>query len=107
MSQVQRGKLVRDRIPEIIREAGREPEVYVADDAEYVARLGAKLHEEADEVQAASRDEVLEELADLLEVVRALAVVHGADFSRVEEIRRKKAEERGGFAGRIVWTGNR
>ncbi|GAA2115250.1 nucleoside triphosphate pyrophosphohydrolase [Kitasatospora saccharophila] len=103
-----RGKLVRDRIPEIIRAAGGEPQVHVADGDEYLARLEAKLHEEADEVRAAaSAPEALEELADLLEVLRALAEAHGADFSRVEEIRRRKAEERGGFAGRIVWTGNR
>ncbi|MFF2815009.1 hypothetical protein ACFVT9_05650 [Kitasatospora cineracea] len=101
------GKLVRDGIPAIIRAAGKEPQVYVADAAEYLARLGDKLSEEAAEVRAAhGEQEVLEELADLLEVVRALATAHGADFARVEELRRRKAAERGGFAGRVVWTGN-
>ena len=39
-------KLVRDKIPEIIRETGERPIVHVADDAEYADRLADKLDEE-------------------------------------------------------------
>ncbi|MFF7730903.1 hypothetical protein [Streptomyces sp. NPDC008001] len=48
-----------------------------------------------------------EELADVLEVVRALAADTVIDADQLEKLREAKASERGGFADRIVWTGNR
>ncbi|GAA2655088.1 nucleoside triphosphate pyrophosphohydrolase [Streptomyces spororaveus] len=101
------GKLVRDRIPEIIRVGGAEPEVYVADPAEYRERLRAKLTEEVAEYMAADETDAPEELADVLEVAFALAADLGVDPVQLEKIRASKAEERGGFSERIVWTGNR
>ncbi|MFE5720356.1 nucleoside triphosphate pyrophosphohydrolase [Streptomyces erythrochromogenes] len=101
------GKLVRDRIPEIIREDGFEPQVYVAEPAEYRARLHAKLTEEVLEVQEADATTAPDELADVLEVVYALAADYGIDHQQLEKIRQDKADQRGGFADRIVWTGNR
>jgi predicted house-cleaning noncanonical NTP pyrophosphatase (MazG superfamily) len=92
-------KLVRDRIPEIIRRSGRRPQVRVAADDEYVALLRAKLYEEAGEY-VSSHDP--EELADLLEVIRALGSAHGVEPAELEELRAAKAAERGGFAGRLV-----
>ncbi len=101
------GKLVRDRIPEIIRADGLEPEVYVAEPAEYRARLRAKLAEEVAEYMEADDTEAPEELADVLEVAFALAADLGVDAAQLEKIRESKAEQRGGFSERIVWTGNR
>ncbi|MFE5608469.1 nucleoside triphosphate pyrophosphohydrolase [Streptomyces sp. NPDC056540] len=101
------GKLVRDRIPEIIRADGSEPEVYVADPAEYRQRLRAKLAEEVAEYMAADETDAPEELADVLEVAFALAADLGVDPAQLEKIRASKAKERGGFSERIVWTGNR
>ncbi|WP_392960145.1 nucleoside triphosphate pyrophosphohydrolase [Streptomyces sp. LN245] len=101
------GKLVRDRIPEVIRADGGDPVTYVASPAEYRRRLRDKLGEEVIEFLEADGDSALEELADVLEVVRALAVELGSDAERLEQIRAAKACERGGFAERIVWTGNR
>ncbi|MFD9270766.1 hypothetical protein ACFWB1_23880 [Streptomyces goshikiensis] len=101
------GKLVRDRIPQIIRADGAEPEVYVADPAEYRQRLRAKLTEEVAEYMEADETDAPEELADVLEVAFALAVDLGVDPAQLEKIRAAKAEQRGGFAERIVWTGNR
>ncbi|MFE1316012.1 nucleoside triphosphate pyrophosphohydrolase [Kitasatospora phosalacinea] len=100
------GKLVRDGVPEIIRASGAHPRFYAADGPEYLERLGAKLCEEAEEARTAPPGELLEELADVLEVLHALAAAHGADFARVEQLRRDKAAARGGFTDRIVWTGN-
>lgn len=106
-----RAKLVRDRISHIIRNGGAEPITYIADDAEYVRRLRRKLREEELElVEAmveADTDRVAEEAADVLEVVRAIAAHHGVDPEQLEKIRAAKALERGGFAERIVWVGNR
>jgi predicted house-cleaning noncanonical NTP pyrophosphatase (MazG superfamily) len=102
-----RGKLVRDRIPQIIREGGAEPVTYTADSEEYRGRLRDKLGEEVAEFLAADGESAPEELADVLEVVRALAADLGVDADRLDKIREAKASERGGFTGRIVWTGNR
>jgi predicted house-cleaning noncanonical NTP pyrophosphatase (MazG superfamily)/8-oxo-dGTP pyrophosphatase MutT (NUDIX family) len=95
-------KLVRDRIPEIIEAAGGRPRTRIAEDGEYLAFLRAKLYEEAGEY-VSGRDPA--ELADLLEVVRALAAAHGIEPAELERMRAVKAAERGGFTGRIVLSG--
>lgn len=106
-----RGKLVRDRIPDIIRATGAEPIIRTAAPAEYRALLLAKLAEEVTELSVAhfaeSREHVAEEAADVMEVVLAIAAHHGIDAEQLEKIRAAKAQERGGFADGIVWTGNR
>lgn len=68
------GKLVRDLIPEIIRKSGRHAEVRYLSGAELVGALVAKLCEEAQGVRQAvdDRDLLVEELADLTEVISAL-----------------------------------
>ncbi|MCX4663722.1 hypothetical protein ACIBCB_09405 [Streptomyces uncialis] len=101
------GKLVRDRIPQIIREDGAEPVIYTAAPEEYRDRLRDKLGEEVAEFLEADDESAPEELADVLEVVRALAADLGIDANQLEKIREAKAGERGGFAERIVWTGSR
>ncbi|MET8170990.1 nucleoside triphosphate pyrophosphohydrolase [Streptomyces clavifer] len=100
------GKLVRDLIPQIIRESGAEPMVYVAGPEEYPERLRHKLSEEVAEFLTADDSAAVEELADILEVVHALALDLGMTPSRLEERRAQKAASRGGFAGKVVWTGN-
>jgi predicted house-cleaning noncanonical NTP pyrophosphatase (MazG superfamily) len=99
------GKLVRDRIPEIIRANGDEPIVYRADADEYRLRLRDKLSEEVGEFLDADDEQAVEELADVLEVVYALAADLGIDQEQLERTRAEKARERGAFSDRIVWTG--
>jgi predicted house-cleaning noncanonical NTP pyrophosphatase (MazG superfamily) len=99
------GKLVRDKIPQIIRSKGVEPVIYTAGNEEYRTRLRDKLREEVEEFLASDSDP--EELADILEVLYALAEQAGTDRQQLEELRAAKAEERGGFAERIIWSGNR
>jgi predicted house-cleaning noncanonical NTP pyrophosphatase (MazG superfamily) len=96
------GKLVRDNIPQLIRASGREPTTYVADDEEFRARLREKLLEEVEEFLASDDDP--EELADILEVLYALSEQCGVSPRELERLRAAKAKERGGFAGRIIWT---
>lgn len=99
------GKLVRDRIPQIIQSKGLEPIVHSADTDEYATRLRGKLSEEVAEFLASDSDP--EELADILEVLYALAEQVGIDRQQLEKLRAAKAEERGAFADRIIWCGNR
>ena len=96
-------KLVRDRIPEIIREGGEEPVTYVADELEYWKRLRDKLREETDEFLAAEGEASKEELADVLEVIHALACSLGMTWDDLERRRADKAADRGGFEKRIIW----
>ncbi len=92
-------KLIRDKIPEIIKKEGKKAKTHVAGDPEYLQKLKAKLIEEAAEY---SRDENPEELADTLEVLYAILDFKGIDKKEVERMREKKAGERGTFKGRLV-----
>ena len=89
------GKLVRDRIPEIMRREGKTPDVEQIAGARLKIALKDKLVEEATELQASA--DVREELADVLEVVDALVDSYGLDEVELQSIRWKKREERGGF----------
>ena len=91
-------KLVRDRIPEIIAMSGKECVYTILEDEEYLAMLDQKLNEEMAEYQ---QDKSMEELADLLEVMMAVAKARGYAWEAVEIIRRAKQEKRGGFEKRI------
>ncbi|MCR4578068.1 MAG: nucleoside triphosphate pyrophosphohydrolase [Clostridiales bacterium] len=91
-------KLVRDRIPEIIEASGRTCATRILPEGEYLLMLEAKLDEELAEFH---KDRTLEELADLMEVIRAIAVARGCPPEELERIRAGKADARGGFADRI------
>ncbi len=95
MRMPRREKLVRDKIPELYADGAYR----VAEPGEYATLLRAKLVEETGEYLA-GRDPG--ELADVLEVVRALAGQHGLDLADLERMREDKAARRGGFAGRVV-----
>ncbi len=96
-----RGKLVRDRIPDIIRAAGGHPHTELLDDESYARSLDEKLKEEVQELLDADTGHLLEEMGDVLEVLHAMASINGLSWEAVEAARHKKAEERGGFQGRI------
>jgi predicted house-cleaning noncanonical NTP pyrophosphatase (MazG superfamily) len=95
-------KLVRDRIPEIIEANGKKFSTRILSDEEYITELKNKSFEELEEYRdAETREEALEELADLMEIVHAFAKAHGTTLEEIEEIRRKKAEKRGTFEKKI------
>ncbi len=100
-------KLVRDAIPEIIRQHGDTCQTEAMTEAEFQLALRQKLVEEAQEaVQATTEGDLITELADLYEVVDTLLQTNSitTDLVRTEQERRR--EERGGFAQRIklLWT---
>lgn len=92
-------KLVRDRIPEIIRADGNSCGVRVLEDAEYLRRLEEKLKEELSEYLESGQ---LEELADLLEVMMALVKAKGSSWQELEHVRQDKHAKRGGFAEKLL-----
>jgi predicted house-cleaning noncanonical NTP pyrophosphatase (MazG superfamily) len=95
-------KLVRDKIPQIIEQTGKTFTTRILEDDEYRKELRKKAFEELEEYMNASDDETaLEELADVLEIIHALAECHGSSIERVEQIRAEKAEKRGGFKEKI------
>lgn len=94
-------KLIRDGLPQIMRDQGLTVFERTLDDADYVSELKRKLLEEAAEAASAAADSLIEELADVLEVVIALAQAHGAGAETVEAKRLSKRAERGGFEGRV------
>ena len=92
-------KLVRDRIPEIIKASGNECKTAILSDEEYLNMLDAKLDEELAEYH---KEQTIEELADLLEVIRAAAIARGYTLEELEDMRAKKAKKRGGFEKKIL-----
>ncbi len=100
-------KLVRDRIPEIIRQSGRECGVEAMDEEEFRQALRAKLVEEAQEAAVATGADLVTELADLYEVVDTLMAVYGIDRETVLKEQQRRQMERGGFSRRIklLWSG--
>ena len=92
-------KLVRDRIPEIIESSGKTCVTEILSDEEYLRMVDAKLDEELVEYH---KDQNIEELADLMEVIQACAVARGFTLEQLEQVRAEKAAERGGFEKKIL-----
>lgn len=91
-------KLVRDNIPDLIREQGETPVIRTLNDEDYALCLAEKLREEVEEFLAESN---LDELSDILEVLEALASLYGWTDAEIQKVRRDKAEARGVFRERI------
>ena len=96
---IQYNKLVRDRIPEIIESSGKSCTTEILSAEDYLRMIDAKLDEELAEYH---KDQNIEELADLLEVIRAAAIARGYTLDDLERVRAEKAVKRGGFEKRIL-----
>ncbi len=99
MKTIEYHKLVRDRIPEIIEKDGKTCKWSVLTQQDYITLLDQKLNEELTEYQESKS---MEELADLLEVMSAVANARGSSMEEVEKIRLSKKDKRGGFENRIL-----
>ena len=91
-------KLVRDKIPEIIERDGKRCITEILSEEDYIAALDKKIGEELAEYLS---EPCLEELADLTEVIYAVAIARGFTLEELEKVRKSKAEKRGGFEKRI------
>ena len=98
-AKVKYKKLVRDRIPEIIEATGKTCVTEILSDADYLRMVDAKLDEELAEYH---KDQNIEELADLMEVIYAAAIARGYTLEQLEQVRADKAEKRGAFEKKIL-----
>lgn len=94
-------KLVRDNIPKIIESNGEIPTTRILDDNTYKIELEKKLREEYQEVLEASGDDRIEELADMLEVMKALAKLEGKTIQDILNCADAKVKKRGAFEQKI------
>lgn len=92
-------KLVRDHIPAIIESSGKRCTTETLSENDYLHMVDAKLDEELAEYH---KDQNIEELADLLEVIQAAAIARGYTLEDLERVRAEKAAIRGGFSKRIL-----
>lgn len=96
------GKLVRDKIPEIIKNDGKTPIIEILSDEDYLKELDKKLNEEVAEYQA---DKSIEEMVDVLEVLFAICEARGHSVEELMQVREAKCDKRGGFRDKIYWVG--
>ena len=95
-------KLVRDNIAKIIEQNGEKPIIEILSDKEYKKELLKKLKEECNEVMMAeNQEELLNELADVYEVLNALAYIQNKSMDDVVKIAEQKKLKIGGFEKRI------
>jgi len=93
-------KLVRDKILKIMKQNYVSYKYHIAvDDNEYISKLYEKLTEEINEFKETPN---AEELADILEVLNAIAKFHEIDSKKIKEIKFKKKNDRGAFHSRII-----
>ena len=92
-------KLVRDGIPAIVLAAGTVPRFRLASKEDRLPLLFAKLREEVQELEA---DRSLEELADVVEVLRAIQIELDISDQQLEAERSCKEADRGGFQKGVV-----
>lgn len=94
-------KLVRDNIPNIIEANGEKPITKILNDITYKIELERKLGEEYQETLEATGDDRIEELADMLEIIKSLAILEGKTLQDVIKCAEVKNQKRGGFEKKI------
>ncbi|QWH63788.1 phosphoribosyl-ATP pyrophosphohydrolase [Bacillus mycoides] len=94
---------MRDKIPKIIKNNGKTPTTRILPEDEYIKELCKKTEEELTEyLETTIKEHKLEELSDILELINVLAEHEGTTLEEINNIRKKKAEERGGFSDRVL-----
>lgn len=95
-------KLIRDKIPEIIINAGEEPEIRRLKQKEFKIELKKKILEEAKELlKAESKEEILNEIVDLQELLDWIAKEFKISQFIIRSKKLKKNKERGSFANKL------
>ena len=99
-------KLIRDKIPEKIKSTGDDYKTRILGKVEFEKELKKKLVEESKELFKTSKEELLNELADVLELTKSIASHYKIPFSRVEKFQEEKRKKRGGFKKKLflIWS---
>ena len=87
-------KAIRDKIPEIIKESGKNCNVKKLNDSEFLVQLEKKLVEELAEYQESKN---VKELADILEVIYRISELKGITSAELDCIKNEKVKKRGKF----------
>jgi predicted house-cleaning noncanonical NTP pyrophosphatase (MazG superfamily) len=102
MKKIKYNKLIRDKIPEIIRRDNAVPKISYLNNKRFIVELKKKLLEEGSELQETNdKKSVLNELSDILEIIQSIAKTEKILWRNVEEKRKLKNKERGGFKKKI------
>lgn len=99
---VKYNKLIRDRIPEIIRKAGWKPTIRILRKSEFLGAVKKKALEEAEElIQSKNRKGIIDEIVDIQELLDVLASEIKITKSEVKKLQVAKRKKRGGFKKRL------
>lgn len=99
---VKYNKLIRDRIPEIIKEAGWKPTVRTLKKSEFLNAVKKKVFEEAGElIQSKDKKGIIDEIVDIQELLDVLASEIGLTELEVKKLQAAKRKKRGGFRKRL------
>lgn len=106
MKKIIYNKLIRDKIPEVIEKTGGKYEISFLSKKRYEKELKKKLIEESKEVSRASKNDLTNELADILEITKSISEHYKLDFKNIEKYQNKKRRENGGFKKRLflLWS---
>lgn len=97
-------KLIRDQIPEIIKENGKEPVFRTLNDDEYKDALFEKLLEESKELfeeKAGEKKDIIKEISDVYEVIDAIIELYEIEKASIEKVKNDRKEKRGAFKKRL------
>ena len=102
MPKLEFNKLVRDKVPNKIIKNGEYAFTEILNDRDFELALNNKLLEELKEViNSDTKEDLTEELADLLEVMLAKASLYGISYDNIEDARNVKAQTKGAFNNKV------
>lgn len=106
MKKIYHKKLIRDKIPEKIKESGGAYKTRVLKGLEFEKALRTKLVEESQEVEKSSKSELINELSDVLELTKVIASYYKIPFSKIERFQQEKRKKRGSFRKKLflIWS---
>ena len=107
MARVYYNKLIRDKVPAKIKDKGSDLETKVLSDQEFEEELVKKVLEEATELtKASSREELVSELGDVIDVLDEVRVLKNISDEELSAAREESNARKGGFKERIflIWS---
>ena len=95
-------KLIRDRIPEIIKKDGWIPKTRLLNNREFLKELKKKILEEARELNKGQKEkDLINELVDIQEIIDAILIEKKIKFKEFRKIQSQKRKKRGGFEKKL------